>query len=395
VGKVVMKYRSGAVFAAVLLAVVIVGLTALAERVGDLPKELGAASVSSAPDVPGQSSHSSPASLNPAPSASQPAASRTAATAVSQRVGEAVSESSSDSTPLDPASAVAVQDCAVRFAEELNVPSTEAGVIAELNVTVGQAVALGDDLARLDDRSLKIRSRAAALRLAAAQQQVADDLELRYAEAAQAEALAELETNRSIYKEASGAVPLSNLRRLRLAVERAELEVARAKKNTKQAEIEVDMRSADMAVIDDTLRRLRLQSPLSGVVLQIFKQRGEWVASGETVVRLARLDRLHVHALLAADQLAPQDCIDQPVSVSWIDPISSQKHHLRGRVASVQPQRLAGGRYRIQAEIVNQRSASGRDWMLHPGTEVDMAVYPAQRRVITKSASHGRPTISR
>jgi hypothetical protein len=33
--------------------------------------------------------------------------------------------------------------------------------------------------------------------------------------------------------------------------------------------------------------------------------------------------------------------------------------------------------------------------MLHPGTEVDMAVYPAQRRVITKSASHGRPTISR
>ena len=343
-GEVVISYRRIASGAACLVLVLSAVAAALADRVGDLSAQ--ASSTSGASDV--------------------------------------------DAVALDPSRAVAVQECAVRFAEELNVPSTEAGLIAELSVTVGQAVTAGVDVARLDDRSLKIRSRAAGLRLAAAQQQLADDLELRYAEAARAEALAELDTNRSIYNEASGAVPLSNLRRLKLAVERAELEVARAKKNTKQAEIEVDLRAADVAVIDDTLRRLQLTSPLNGVVLQVFKQRGEWVASGDAVVRLARLDRLQVHALLAADQLAPQESLAQPVSVSWVDPASGQKLVLRGRVASVQPQRLAGGRYRIVAEVVNQRTPDSRDWLLHPGTEVDMSLYPLQRRESNRTASGGR-----
>jgi multidrug efflux pump subunit AcrA (membrane-fusion protein) len=281
-----------------------------------------------------------------------------------------------DTTPLDPKLGVAVQDSAVRFAEELNVPSTESGLIALVNVTVGQSVAVGDAIGRLDDRSLKIRNRAAQLRLSAAQEQVNDDLELRYAETARAEAVAELEASRSIYNESSGAVPLSNLRRLRLAVERAELEVARAHKAARQAQIEIDLRAADLAIIDDTMRRLQLTSPISGVVLQVFKQRGEWVASGEAVVRLARLDRLQVQALMSAEQCSPNDCMGHPVSVSWVDPVGGQKRHLRGRVTAVQPQRLAGGRYRIQAEIVNARGGDGKGWLLHPGTEVEMTVYP-------------------
>jgi len=281
-----------------------------------------------------------------------------------------------DTTPLDPKLGVAVQDSAVRFAEELSVPSTESGLIALINVTVGQSVAIGDAIGRLDDRSLKIRNRAAQLRLSAAQEQVSDDLELRYAETARAEAVAELEASRSIYNESSGAVPLSNLRRLRLAVERAELEVARAHKAARQAQIEIDLRAADLAIIDDTMRRLQLTSPISGVVLQVFKQRGEWVASGEAVVRLARLDRLQVQALMSAEQCSPNDCMGHPVSVSWVDPVGGQKRHLRGRVTAVQPQRLAGGRYRIQAEIVNARGGDGKGWLLHPGTEVEMTVYP-------------------
>jgi len=278
--------------------------------------------------------------------------------------------------PRDLGSGVTVQDCAVRFAEELNLPSTEAGLIAELSITVGQPIAAGDPIARLDDRALKIRSRAALLRLSAAQEQISDDVELRYAETARAEAIAELDASRAIYNESSGAVPLSNLRRLKLAVERAELEVTRAKKAAKQAQIEIDLRAADVAILDDTMRRYALSSPINGVVLQVFKQRGEWVASGETVVRLARLDRLQVQALMSSDQCSPNECLNQPVSVNWTDPISSQKLYLRGRVTSVQPQRLAGGRYRIQAEIVNDRAADGKSWLLHPGTEVEMVVYP-------------------
>jgi len=281
-----------------------------------------------------------------------------------------------DVAPLDESRAIPVQDCVVRFSEELNVPSTESGLIAELSVAPGNAIQWGDPIARLEDRAIRIRNRAATLRLQSAMQQTADDIEIQYAETALEEAEAELEANRSIYKDAAGAVPISTIRRLRLSVERANLEVARAKKASELARIEVDLRAADVSVIEDTLRRLQIQSPLAGVVIEVFKQRGEWVTIGEPVARLARLDRLDVHALLSVDQLSPQACRDQSVSVRWIDPVTKTEHRLRGRITSVQPQRLAGSRYRIQTNVANERTSDGKDWVLHPGTEVRMFVYP-------------------
>ena len=284
-----------------------------------------------------------------------------------------------DMQPLDESKAIAVQESVVRFSEELNVPSTEAGLIAELNVASGDSIQWGDPIARLDDRALRIRSHAASLRLESAMQQAADDLELQYAETALREAEAELESSRSIYNDAAGAVPLATIRRLRLSVERAELEVARAKKAANLAKIEIDLRSADVSVIDETMKRLQLQSPLAGIVLQVFHQRGEWVAAGEPVVRVARIDRLDVHGLLSADDLSPQSCRDQPVSIRWLDATTKTERQLRGRVTTVQPQRLAGGRYRFQATVANQKTADGKDWELHPGTEVRMHVYPTSQ----------------
>jgi len=283
-----------------------------------------------------------------------------------------------DRSPLDESKAIQVQECVVRFAEEVNVPSTESGMITELAIGVGDSIQWGDPIARLDDRALRIRSRAATLRLESAMQQAGDDLELRYAETALAEAKAELEASRSIYRDAAGAVPLSTIRRQGLSVERAELEVARAKKADSLAKIEIDLRAADLSIIEDSLRRLQVQSPLSGVVLQLFHQRGEWVTAGEPVARVARIDRLDVHALLAAEQISPQACRDQPVSVQWVDPSTKETHRLRGRVMSVQPQRVAGARYRIQAIVENERTADGKDWKLHPGTEIQMFVYPVK-----------------
>lgn len=282
-----------------------------------------------------------------------------------------------DRGPLDESRAIPVQECIVKFSEELNVPSTEAGLIAELSVAAGDSIQWGDPIARLDDRAIKIRSHAASLRLESAMQQIADDLELQYAETALEEAEAELEANVAIYRDAAGAVPMTTIRRLRLSVERASLEVARAKKAASLAKIEVDLRGADVSVIDDTLRRLQIQSPLAGVVIQVFRQRGEWVTTGEPVARLARLDRLDVHALLSADQMSPQACRDQSVAVRWTDPVTQKEHQLRGRVTSVQPQRLAGSRYRIQASVANEKTNDGNDWLLHPGTEVRMFIYPA------------------
>lgn len=271
---------------------------------------------------------------------------------------------------------VEVTECVVRFADEVDVPALETGRVAEVSVRQNDSVKAGDAIARLDDRSLLIRRRSAQLRLASAKSESEDDVEIRYAEVALQEAEAELETSRSIQNDVRGAVPLSQIRKLRLAVERGRLDVAQATKRNERARTESLLREADLSEIDDQLGNLHTDSPISGVVLDVMRSAGEWVNKGEAVATIGRIDRLHVHALVASEQIAPSTCRGLPVSVMWTDDATGQPHSLRGTVLSVDPQTLPGGRFRLHAEIVNDHPPSHADkWMLYPGAQVRMTIY--------------------
>lgn len=278
---------------------------------------------------------------------------------------------------------VPVDDCIIRFGEEIDVPAVEAGVLEKVLVRQNELIDKNHLLARQDRDRLFVQRRIAELQKRAADEKLADDLELQYAKTALEEAQAELDASRSIYDNASGAVPVSTLRRLRLAVKRAELEVQRENKQRRLAQIEVDLRSGDLHLLDLQAKRLEITSPLPGIVLQLYRHSGEWVHAGDSVVRVARLDRLQAHCLLSIDRLSPTLCRDQVVTVRWSD--GKQERTLRGIVQSVDPELLAGRRYRLHAEIENV--IDGDQWRLLPGTAVTMMVHPSR----TKSAAANRP----
>ncbi len=286
---------------------------------------------------------------------------------------------------------VVVEDSIVRFAQEIDVPALESGALEELRTRQNESVQAGELIARQDASSLLIRKRSALLQRQAAQEQLSDDLDLQYAQAARAEANAELEANRGVYNEASGAVPLSLLRKLRLAVERAELEVARAEKKRRLAQIDVELRAADLDLIDNQLGRLEMTSPVTGVVLEAYAEPGEWVAAGDPVARVARLDRILIHALCSIERLPPEHCRNQVVTVIW----STQEGRrvLRGRVTSVDPELLGDGRYRLHAEVENRRE--GERWWLLPGTEVQMTVHPVQAVSPPTAADQASPAATK
>jgi multidrug efflux pump subunit AcrA (membrane-fusion protein) len=271
---------------------------------------------------------------------------------------------------------IELQDCVVRFADEVEVPALETGRVAEVPVKLNDVVEKGDALARLDDRGVLILRRAALLRVDSARSDAIDAIELRYAETALAEAQAELDTSRSIQRDVSGAIPLSQLRRLRLAVERGGLEVARTQKRQKQARVELELRETDVSVLDEQLRNLHCESPIDGIVLEVARSAGEWIEKGQPIVTVAQIDRLHVHALASSKQVAPAACRGLPVSVHWNDAATGAQQSLRGKVLSVDPQMLPGGRFRLHAEIINETDESDpHQWKLTPGTEIRMKMY--------------------
>lgn len=271
---------------------------------------------------------------------------------------------------------VEVSECVVRFADEVEVPALETGRVAHVRVRQNDNVSEGDPIARLDDRSLLIQRRSAQLRVSHAKSEAEDDVEIRYAEVALQEAEAELETSRSIQNDVRGAVPLSQIRKLRLAVERGRLEVAQAKKRSERALTEAMLREADLSVIDDQLGNLHTDSPISGIVLDVTRSAGEWVNKGDAVATVGRIDRLHVHALVASADIPSSSCQGVPVSVTWTDDSTGQSKSLRGKVLSVDPQTLPGGRFRLHAEVVNERHPTvAEKWSLQPGASVRMTIY--------------------
>lgn len=275
------------------------------------------------------------------------------------------------------ADGVEVQDCTVRFAKEVRVPALQSGLVAKVDVAINDSVRQGSALAKLDDRSLLIQRRAALARQLSAKQDAETSDEIEYAETVRKQAQAEHDARRSTYNQAPGAVPFFDVLRLELAVKRSELEIKQAQQRKRRAGAELELRSAELSLIDNQLRQLYVESPIDGVVLEVMRSEGEWVQKGEPIATIGKIDRLHVRALLSTDQIGPEECLGLPVSVHWVDPISDQSRSLRGEVRSVDPQVISGGRFvRLHAEIVNRKTESGSHWLLSPGAEVRMTIYP-------------------
>ncbi len=251
-----------------------------------------------------------------------------------------------------------------------------------MSVALNDTVKAGAPIAQLDNRSLlKLRGKSQR-QLDLARRDAEDEREIRYAELALAETEAELDTSRSIQNDFRGAVPLSQVRKLKLAVERGKLEVDLARKRSLRAAVEVELGEADLSFIDDQLSNLRIESPIGGIVLEVSRSAGEWINKGEPIATIGRIDRLHVHALLSSNQISPAVCRGLRVSVHWIDPASGDERSLAGSVLSVDPQMLPGGRFRLHAEIENRTIENDpAQWLLQPGVEVRMTVYPSATTV--------------
>ena len=289
------------------------------------------------------------------------------------------------------ASATEVSNCLVRFSEEVDVPALETGRVAALNVARNDSVSAGDAIARLDDRSLLIRRRRSQQLLQSAKAVAQDDFEIRDAELALAEAEAEYETSLSIQNDVRGAVPRSQVRKLKIAVERRRLQLEEATKRNDRATDDVALHEVDLSLIDELLRNLHVESPIDGVILDVKRSVGEWIEKGETIMTICRIDRLHVTALVSRKVISSANCRGWPVSVHWIDPESGQERTLPGKILSADPQLIQGDQIRVHAEIVNRTLDQDRtQWMLQPGAEVRLKVYASVAR-----SNRGSGTISR
>jgi macrolide-specific efflux system membrane fusion protein len=268
---------------------------------------------------------------------------------------------------------VTISPALVSLIEDIEVPALEAGALTSVEVSEGEFVARGQTLARIDDRQPKLDKLAAELQRDAGLAKAQDDVEVRFSQAAFAVATAELERALSIDRKSPGGVTQQEIQKLQLAKHRDELQIERSKLEMRIAKMNADVHQAAVASADDAVQRRIIASPIDGVIVTLFHERGEWVAAGQSVAQVVRIDKLRVEGFVSATDVSPIDLAGRPVTVE-VQLAQRGTARFTGQVVFISPLVQAGNKYRVRAEVAN-RIENGQP-VLRPGMTAAMTIQP-------------------
>ncbi|HUG69026.1 MAG TPA: HlyD family efflux transporter periplasmic adaptor subunit [Pirellulaceae bacterium] len=236
--------------------------------------------------------------------------------------------------------------------EEIRVPARDAGVLVEIAARPGMDVASGTPLAKQDDTEAQVTRDQASTDLSNAKRLARNDLKVRLAQKSHEVAAAELKRATEAAERFSKSVSQSEIARLQLGTEQADLQIYQTRFDLKTALLAVDTYEAALRLAEHQLKKRAIHAPTSGVVVEVLKHVGEWVEPGETVVRMVRMDRLRVEGFLLAQQ-ADAKLVGQPARVT-IKLQPDKTLDVNGEVTFVSPEiHPVNGMVRVWVEIEN------------------------------------------
>lgn len=264
---------------------------------------------------------------------------------------------------------VEIPSAIIKIAEEVSVPASEPGVLVRLEIKEGALVSQGDLLAQILDNDIRLTVEKAKLEAEIAFRQMNNDVDVRFAkksiEVARAELARSLETNAKYPKTVSN----TELDRQRLLVEKGELEVKQAEHDREIAALTREVRESEHQAALAQLARRTIAAPLSGMVVEVHRRRGEWVQPGDTVARIVRMDRLRAEGFLAAKQ-ARLDLVGSKVKLKLVTP-DGKGSEFSGQIVFVSPEiDPINSQVRVWAEVENS------ELKLRPGMTATMIVEP-------------------
>jgi multidrug efflux pump subunit AcrA (membrane-fusion protein) len=275
-----------------------------------------------------------------------------------------------------PPAAVIVKDCLVSLITngEALVPAREAGFLAELGAVEGQAVANGDLLGRIDDTQAKSDHKIAGFEFEAAKAEAESKVNVDYAVATNLVSRADYKRAVDANLQVRNSVPAAEVDKLQLTIRQTDLAIDKARNDLKIAGYKAQVSEGKRDAAAEAIIRRRICSPLDGMVVELKKNRGEWVQAGETVAHVERLDRLRIEGFLNASEVEHGEISGRPVTVT-VQLARGHQETFTGKVVFVNPNIEARGHvlvFRVRAEVDN-RQANGQ-WLLLPGLNAEMTI---------------------
>lgn len=202
-----------------------------------------------------------------------------------------------------------------------------------------------------------------------ARQEAKNEVEVRFAKKSLEVAEAELQRALDSVQSYPKSVSETELDRLKLTVERGRLEIEQAEHVLTVAEMTARLKQNALEAAETRLARQVIRAPIDGVVVQIYRHKGEWVEPGQQVVRILRMDRLRVEgfvSVLCLDELS----IGSPVEL-LIESGENSTRAIPGEIVYVSPEvDPVNEQVRVWAEVDNEAMR------LRPGMRGTMLIKP-------------------
>jgi multidrug resistance efflux pump len=264
-----------------------------------------------------------------------------------------------------------LHDCLVTLIEDVPVPGREAAEIVALEAKEGMLVKKGMVLGKLDDSLPKAQLRVKMAEWGAANEKAKDDINIRFADASAKVAYAELEKALESNKTAVGAITAVEINRLRLAHEKSRLQIEQAALEKKVDTLTATMKSSEVDLAKLSIQRRHIVAPFDGVVVNVYKHLGEWVALGDPVLRIVRMDKLRVKGAVNASHFKPAEIQGRAVVVR----VALERGSIEefpGKIVYVSPLVENGIDYEVFAEVENRMD--NNHFVLLPGLNAEMTI---------------------
>lgn len=275
--------------------------------------------------------------------------------------------------------AVSIKGAQITLVEQVEIPALEIGVLREIAVKPGQRVSAGQLLAQLDDVDARLTADQAGIELKIARETATNDVQVRAARKSHQVSLAELKRALEAVEKISKVISKTEIDRLRLTAESAELSIEQAELLQRTAGLQADLKESERNFIQRKVERHEIRSSLDGVVVKVARNRGEWVEPGTTVFHILRLDTLQCEGHLSSSHVRP-GMEGRPVRIT-VHVSKGKTQELTGRLTYVEPRVNP-----IKEDVLVWAEFSNPEFAILPGMKAEMELLGTEQVADTAPA---------
>ena len=194
-----------------------------------------------------------------------------------------------------------IENSILSVLDEREIPVLASGKLEHVYVREGAIVKSGQLIAEIESTKTKLNTRKLQRELEVARQEASSTVDLEYSQRTIEVAQLELSRAYRANERSAGAVPSSELDQLRLVLDKSQAEKKKVEFGRSMLDQRTKIKEIELELGKQELRDHKVVSPIGGMIVEMFRKKGEWAEVSQPVARVVRLDRLKSEIQIPAE----------------------------------------------------------------------------------------------